>query len=426
MSRPAENFLETADFIGARLCRDAIWAGKRCNWVGAVAASGMSAAGGRKRAPTHRACGADLYGGTSGIAAFLARLYASTGDEIFHLTAEGAIRQALARLDDFAPGARSGFYKGLTGIAYVLSELAEIFGVEKFAAMALLILEDVSKDDPGRQGPDVLAGSAGAIPALLEIHRKRREDFLLEMAVSHGEHLLSAAVKSDAGWSWQSTSTPRRQRVGFARGAAGIAWALLELSHATGQQRFRLAAEQAFRWEQDAPGDVDENQPDSCLASEARAGDSAARWNSAAWSDGASGDALAKLRAHELTRERAYMGEAQAALRMTTMLLSDSSSAAGREDFSLAHGLAGAAEVLLRASRVLEDESHRVFAERVGRRGIERYREDNLPWPCGTPEKVETPNLMSGLAGIGYFYLRLHDASKTPSLLMVSPEPSAP
>ena len=29
---------------------------------------------------------------------------------------------------------------------------------------------------------------------------------------------------------------------------------------------------------------------------------------------------------------------------------------------------------------------------------------------------------MSGLAGIGYFYLRLHEAVKTPSLLMVVPE----
>ena len=27
-------FLETADRLGARICRDAIWAGGRCNWIG--------------------------------------------------------------------------------------------------------------------------------------------------------------------------------------------------------------------------------------------------------------------------------------------------------------------------------------------------------------------------------------------------------
>jgi lantibiotic modifying enzyme len=44
-----------------------------------------------------------------------------------------------------------------------------------------------------------------------------------------------------------------------------------------------------------------------------------------------------------------------------------------------------------------------------------------LQWPCGAPGGAETPNLMLGLAGIGYFYLRLYDPIHTPSLLMVIP-----
>lgn len=36
MNQSPETFLETADFLGARLCRDAIWAGNRCNWLGAA------------------------------------------------------------------------------------------------------------------------------------------------------------------------------------------------------------------------------------------------------------------------------------------------------------------------------------------------------------------------------------------------------
>jgi lantibiotic modifying enzyme len=31
----------------------------------------------------------------------------------------------------------------------------------------------------------------------------------------------------------------------------------------------------------------------------------------------------------------------------------------------------------------------------------------------------ETPNLMLGLAGIGYFYLRLYDPVKYPSVLII-------
>jgi len=38
--------LPVADAIGARLCRDAIWAGRRCNWLGAS----MEPVGGQRRA----------------------------------------------------------------------------------------------------------------------------------------------------------------------------------------------------------------------------------------------------------------------------------------------------------------------------------------------------------------------------------------
>lgn len=417
MNESPETFLETADFLGARLCRDAIWAGKRCNWLGAGEIELMGGA----RTVAHRACGPDLYAGTSGIAIFLARLYAATGEKVFRLTAEGAIRQALSRLDDFPPATRIGFYTGLTGIAYVLVELAEIFDTEKFAPMALLILEDVGKDSPGEQNVDVIAGSAGAIPALLEIHRKQPQDFLLEMAVRHGEYLLSAARRSDAGWTWDRQSLPH-QFVGFAHGITGIAWALLELYHATGRENFRHAAEQAFQYERHSFSIGQNLWLDLRAASDVVASTDVTTKGLATWTDGASGFGLTRLRAFELLGDDTYLGEAEAALRTTTEVLSGSSSQTTREDFSPAHGLAGEAELLLYASRVLRDEVYKLAAERVGRRGIERYRINNLPWPCGAPGGAETPNLMLGLAGIGYFYLRLHDRLQTPSLLMVSPE----
>ncbi len=416
MSESQETFLETADFIGARLCRDAIWAGRRCNWVGAQAVELTRGA----TVTAHRACGPELYGGTSGIAAFLARLYRSTGEKIFRMTAEGAIRQALARLDDFPPTARTGFYTGLTGIAYVLVELSEIFDMRKFAAMALLILEEICKDDPARQSTGVVSGSAGTIPALLKLHRRQPEDFLLETAIRHGEHLVEAvgesAAASRAGALEQDAHRLEQgvyqleqgmhPGIGFAHGMAGIARALLELHHATGQENFRHAAEQAFQSERQ------------------RLDDAVFFARSLSWSDGAAGIGLARLRAFELLGEQVYLHEAQAALRAITEVLSGLSSRTARENFSIGDGLTGCADVLLYANRVLGDEAHKAAAARVGQLGIERYRRGNLPWPCGAPGGAETPGLMPGLAGIGYFYLRLHDAQAVPSLLMVLPDSS--
>ncbi len=42
-------------------------------------------------------------------------------------------------------------------------------------------------------------------------------------------------------------------------------------------------------------------------------------------------------------------------------------------------------------------------------------------WRCGTPLAVETPGLLSGLAGIGYELLRLAEPELVPSVLALEP-----
>jgi hypothetical protein len=41
-----------------------------------------------------------------------------------------------------------------------------------------------------------------------------------------------------------------------------------------------------------------------------------------------------------------------------------------------------------------------------------------MPWPCGVPGGAETPNLLLGLSGIGYFLLRLYDSTAVPTALL--------
>lgn len=404
MNESDQVFLNTADLLGAKLCRDAIWSGNRCNWVGPAT---IDLSGGRQSA-AHKALGADLFSGTAGIAMFLAHLYAATGEKIFSLTAEGAIRQALSRLDDFPPSIRIGFYTGLTGVAYVLVELAELLDIAKFAAMARLIIEEVGKDGPEQYGLDVMSGSAGAIPALLKIHRKQPEDFLLETAFRHGERLLTAASSNDSGWTRDRTGIAHPQ-VGFAHGIDGIAWALLELARFTGREGFRHAAEQCLRYQQSGF----ENE------SEDRSKVLGATSESTSWLCGAAGIGMTRLRAFEQLGHEIYLSQGKAALHTVVEMLSGSPSQTEQTDFSLAQGVTGGAELLLYAHHTLKDESLKAIAEQTGQEGIEGYVD--LHWPCATPGGAETPNLMLGLAGIGYFYLRLYDAVQTPSLLMVLP-----
>ena len=57
------------------------------------------------------------------------------------------------------------------------------------------------------------------------------------------------------------------------------------------------------------------------------------------------------------------------------------------------------------------------LARDAAQAGIERHVHGATPWPCGTLEG-ETASLFLGLAGIGMFYVRLHDPAR-PSVLLV-------
>ncbi|HEX8338712.1 MAG TPA: lanthionine synthetase LanC family protein, partial [Pyrinomonadaceae bacterium] len=152
-----ETFLEAADSIAARLCRDAVWAGGRCNWLG----DSMEFVGGQW-AVVHRAFGPDVYSGTSGVALFLAEAFRETGEPVFRETAAGGARQALSRLEELTPQTRIGFYTGHTGIGYALTRIGELVGEQEFVERGLQAVEALTAFEPDERATDVLAGSAGA------------------------------------------------------------------------------------------------------------------------------------------------------------------------------------------------------------------------------------------------------------------------
>jgi lantibiotic modifying enzyme len=113
--------------------------------------------------------------------------------------------------------------------------------------------------------------------------------------------------------------------------------------------------------------------------------------------------------------------EAITALRTTRGMI-EAALRSGIGNFSLCHGLMGNAEVLLYGRQVLGKglANESALACDVAKAGVEIYAERGLPWPCGTAFG-ETPNLMLGLAGIGHFFLCLHDPT-IPSVLLLRRE----
>lgn len=409
-----DDFLQAAAALGARLCREAVWAGDRCNWLG----DAQEPFGGRWTV-VHRAMGPTLYDGTAGIALFLWRLHERTGERPFRTAAEGALRQALSTRGRLPAEHRAAFHSGLTGIAWALAAAGETPGGERWREEAMALTDEAAEAPLSPRAVDVISGSAGAVPALLSLARRLEHPALAEAARRHGEHLLALARRGPGGWSWRTLESPcRGDLTGYSHGAAGIALALLELHAATGDERFREGAEEGFRYEAGLFSPAHGNWPDLRLFGETEAAEAAPVGHAMAWCHGAPGIGLSRLRALRLTGEPARRAEAEAALATTAAALRAAAPGAG---FSLCHGEAGNADLALEAAEALGQPAWRELAEEVGRRGIARYLAPDVAWPCGVPEGGETPGLMLGLAGIGYFYLRLADPATEP-VLLVRPE----
>lgn len=410
MSKWTSDFLAAADRIGARLCRDAIFAGDHCNWIGAS----MEWDDGEWTV-VERAFGSDLYAGTSGIALFLARLSEHTRDAVQRRTARAAFLHARSSLASRDVSRDMGLYSGVTGIVYALAEGGEVF-LDDLAGLGLDTLRTLPFTVSRPGDTDVISGGAGAILGLLAIARRRPEQSFLNVAMRLGDSLIERAYRRDGVCSWRSGEFPVIDDLtGLSHGAAGIALSLLELWAATGEARFRDAAEAGFAYERSLFSEHDGNWPDLRLTepSSPRAGQTPTYMT--AWCHGAAGIGLSRLRAFQLTSDDSYRCEAQAAVQTTTRELRKAASSG----YSLCHGTFGNAELLLAASDVLADQTCRDLAEAIALEAAASHPKDEH-WLCGVPGGGETPNLMLGIAGIGYHFLRLYDNCSNPSVLTIT------
>ena len=263
---------------------------------------------------------------------------------------------------------------------------------------------------------DVINGSAGLIPVLIEAAERFQIETFLDSAVRHGAHLADAATRTAKGWSWDTLGAPNEPHLlGYAHGASGVAFALGALSRATARREFFDAAQEGLRYERAHFRASEGNWPD--LRSFVQKGPTGEPPCMLAWCHGAPGIGFARLALHRLFPDDApILAEAETAIRTTAASLGQGSSGTG--NFSLCHGDGGNADLLILAADLLSRPDLRRDAEGFAGRALDRVEDARAHWPCGVPGAGETPNLLLGLAGIGYFFLRLHDSREIPSALL--------
>jgi hypothetical protein len=420
--------LELAVRIGEQLCQSAFWdrGGSVCNWVGR--ATSERAKPGGPITPTALALGPDVYCGSAGIALFLAQLHALAPDARFRRTAAGAIARSIlqfGRSPPKEPLSALSYFSGDLGAGYVASRVAKETEHVELSVGAESILDRVVEGAARPHMFDVIGGNAGAIPALLWLSRVPAYARCRSLAMALGEELCATAARSAATCHWQSnTESDSRAEsgplLGFSHGAAGMGLALLELHGVTGRADFRETARGAFAYVDSQFDRKQGNWPDVELKAEAPGAGVTPNF-SVAWCHGAPGIALARLRAAALDPDCRENHVAMARLGIeTTLRAIEKSLEYPRADTSLCHGLAGLGEVLLFASEALGDSSYKARAVALAETLIARHGASG-DWPSGVVSGGPNPSLMLGLAGVGYWLLRLHNPTRVPSPLILIP-----
>jgi type 2 lantibiotic biosynthesis protein LanM len=299
-----------------------------------------------------------LYSGTLGVAVFFSALAAVTGQARWADAARQSVMPLLRLLDrpDVTALARDvgiGACHGIGSIVYGLSACADLTGDTSLVGPASHAARLISGDQIDADANlDVAGGAAGAILALLALFGRTGDGELLRTAAACGDRLVANRVHAGTGRAWPSMDA--RLYVGFAHGAAGMAYALARLHEATGNRAFGEAAAAGRRFVAGLFSAAENNWP---LAAPSGEDVGEAGRLMVAWCHGAPGIALGLVAGTEASREQDIARQVEAALKTTAR--------SGSQDDHLCCGRMGRCDVLLTAGRHLRATSAIEAAGRI-------------------------------------------------------------
>jgi lantibiotic biosynthesis protein len=383
--------------IADKICRDAIWQGDTCNWMGL--ATETTSAG---RIVFSQALPPDLYDGVAGVIYFLLQVYRIHPHPVILKTLKGALQQLVATDDDRLLS--NGFYQGKAGVVFVIKVASQILDNQKLAELAEKKLSRLLVAAMAEEENDIISGIAGIILLLINLYRqenKKKSELLLK-AEELGALLLKRAENNQYGTSWKTLDTGPHNLTGYAHGAAGIATALAELYSETKNEKLLHAIKEAIQFENSFFNEQQQNWPDLRFS---KAADPINAVCSATWCHGAAGIGLARIKVYEITGDKDCFDDVVKAFRVTVKVFQ----AETIHDYSLCHGLFGQAIFILKAASLINENDITGMVYQQAEKCLQEFVYPDIPVPNGYHSLKESPCYMQGNSGVGHFFLHLYD-----------------
>ncbi|MDC0669470.1 type 2 lanthipeptide synthetase LanM [Nannocystis sp. ncelm1] len=364
------------------------------------------------------ALGVDLYEGLAGIALYLLYLGKATQQAVYTKGGERGLWEAFLRWKS-SPASHGGGYIGAGSLLYALMH-AKALGVD-WSQHAIDEIIDWIIEEPGVDPGmcDVLYGDAGLLLVVLRMIAHRRgcsepEDTRwTTLASDLASRLTKSAVPGEDGAIlWRpGPKFGQNWLCGLSHGASGLALALAEAARVLDAPALRPYVVGALRYEEQV---FDETKGTwlNVISEDAEAIGSELNRDVCSWCNGAPGISLVRL---ILLSDGGYEDvnpqlsrDIERSIRAIEhglpRLVSD----------CLCHGTAGTLEVAFRLWRATRSDSPPTWMTDAL---AHLSNIDVTDYLCSNAYRLTTPGLMTGLAGIGMFWLRMADSSSVPCVM---------
>jgi hypothetical protein len=193
---------------------------------------------------------ASLGSGAAGRALFFLELFHATGDSSYLTRAESESDAVFKLTMDAVKRGdlRMGFYNGLAGNIFTLSEMQRALRLDRYRNSLLTLIPLLEKGARKEIVNDVIVGVAGIGLVLLHLSDMEENDSLIIFASALGDTLVQRSIPAGSGIHWKRAQDMDFNLPNFSHGTAGIGYFLARLYEVTRQQAYLTRAEQAARY----------------------------------------------------------------------------------------------------------------------------------------------------------------------------------
>ncbi len=379
---------------------------------------------------------ADIYSGGSGIVIFLLELYKITKLEKYLDHAKKAMQWVdWYYVENHSPY-NYAFLTGPMGACYAFLKLYKVTNEKKYLHKALKHIQGYSnslKFDNRSRPLCYLNGIAGAIIGLLYLFDVEKDPSLYKAITESAQILIKEAKYAKLGLYWDQSydkiTFQTEPLCGFSHGSSGIGFLFLELGHYFQNSDYFYIADQAFAYDNSKYDKNINNWPCAFIEMSQehkiktyenlfKSGNIKTFYETLdlnKWCHGAAGIGLTRVNAYRYLKNERYEKDIQNALKKTLQTRLPSS--------CLCHGNCGNAELFIEYYLLTKDIQYLKYAEKVAEETIIQRRIYGK-YILGVDNKLvdesEDPGLFMGLAGIGYFMLRVSYPESVESILAPS------